>query len=864
MAGNTGELLEFDRQIFLDLLNEDGLVIMAKGLGVDRMMLNFLKLYCSPKSFVLVLNTSNYQEEYFIEELKAHNVDLIPKIITSQYSSIEREEIYLQGGVLFVTPRILVVDMLSKRVPIHLINGIIVAKAHKMIESYQEAFITRLYRQNNKNGFVKAFSDAPSTFTSGFSQVEKVMKNLFVRKLFLWPRFHATVTGCLEKHKVDVVELLIPMTKHMVTIQTAIIDIIYTCLKELKKGNPSLDTSDLVVENAMSQAFDNIVKVQLEPIWHQLSGKTKQLIDDLKMLRLLILFLTQYDCITFLNYLESVRTNGTRLNKYSLWLFLDSTNVLFTHARKRVFGDSTVATENSKTRAEFIESDQLDTLLEPNPKWSLLTKILEEIKDMDCNSEEKRVLICALDERTCYQIKNYLIHGEREALMRNFNRTRSEKNKISLADGTGNENRNAEISISPIMVKLSKKSKEKRKSNEAENQEETSKKKSKTDAIHLNPEEIEGLPLDAITIHPLHGCSDPYSLTRVLTALNPRFVILYDPELVFVRQLEVFKASRPGQQLRVYFTMYSSSAEEQKYLTALRKEKEAFETLIREKAAMVIPEEREGKSDSCQQFSCDIQSIAMNVDTRIAGGRSQVNRNRKIIVDVREFRSELPSLIHKRGIDIVPITLKIGDYILSPDMCVERKSLSDLIGSLNSGRLYNQVVAMTRYYQRPILLIEFVKNKPFVLESKRFHPGEISFQDLTSKVALLTLQFPKLRLLWCDSPHSTAELFEQLKLNHDEPDPNYASEVGDEENAVVQYDMYTPKTQDFVLKLPGISIKNYRSIMNNIKDFQELRTANKERLIELLGNTNVGKNLWEFIHSVNQKVSATSTVSRKK
>lgn len=46
--------------------------------------------------------------------------------------------------------------------------------------------------------------------------------------------------------------------------------------------------------------------------------------------------------------------------------------------------------------------------------------------------------------------------------------------------------------------------------------------------------------------------------------------------------------------------------------------------------------------------------------------------------------------------------------------------------------------------------------------------------------------------------------------NHDEPNPNYAAEVGDEENALVQYDVYTPKTQDFVLKLPGISVKNYR------------------------------------------------------
>lgn len=64
----------------------------------------------------------------------------------------------------------------------------------------------------------------------------------------------------------------------------------------------------------------------------------------------------------------------------------------------------------------------------------------------------------------------------------------------------------------------------------------------------------------------------------------------------------------------------------------------------------------------------------------------------------------------------VSIILQVGDYILTPDVCVERKSLSDLIGSLNSGRLYNQAQAMTRYYKRPILLIEFDQNKPFYLQ----------------------------------------------------------------------------------------------------------------------------------------------------
>jgi len=73
---------------------------------------------------------------------------------------------------------------------------------------------------------------------------------------------------------------------------------------------------------------------------------------------------------------------------------------------------------------------------------------------------------------------------------------------------------------------------------------------------------------------------------------------------------------------------------------------------------------------------------------------------------MREFRSELPSLVHKRGIDLEPITLDVGDYILTPEICVERKSISDLIGSLNSGRLYKQAEAMGRHYKKPVLLIE--------------------------------------------------------------------------------------------------------------------------------------------------------------
>jgi len=183
----TNQMLQYELTIFSDMQADDGLVITAKGLGVERLLLSFIKLYSDPTFLVLVLNTNSEEEEFFIDELRANGIEHLPKIITNEVGTNERVSVYMKGGVLFVTSRILVVDLLTDRLPTHLVTGIIVYRAHKIVESGQEAFILRLYRQKNKTGFIKAFTDSPTAFTSGFFQVEKVMRNLFVRKLFLWP-----------------------------------------------------------------------------------------------------------------------------------------------------------------------------------------------------------------------------------------------------------------------------------------------------------------------------------------------------------------------------------------------------------------------------------------------------------------------------------------------------------------------------------------------------------------------------------------------------------------------------------------------------------------------------------------------------
>lgn len=137
-------------------------------------------------------------------------------------------DIYLSGGIHFVSTRILVLDMLKKKIPIEKITGIILLRAHKILESCQEAFVLRLYRQSNKvileainnkiinklyfnfqTGFIKAFSNSPQSFTMGFGHVERIMRNIFVKELYLWPRFQSLIVNNFKRNEVNLMLLVI-------------------------------------------------------------------------------------------------------------------------------------------------------------------------------------------------------------------------------------------------------------------------------------------------------------------------------------------------------------------------------------------------------------------------------------------------------------------------------------------------------------------------------------------------------------------------------------------------------------------------------------------------------------------------------
>lgn len=58
----AGPLLEYETEIFLSLFSSDGLLVVAEGMGLDRILLQFMRVYSEKDSLVLLLNTTTPEQ----------------------------------------------------------------------------------------------------------------------------------------------------------------------------------------------------------------------------------------------------------------------------------------------------------------------------------------------------------------------------------------------------------------------------------------------------------------------------------------------------------------------------------------------------------------------------------------------------------------------------------------------------------------------------------------------------------------------------------------------------------------------------------------------------------------------------------
>lgn len=1031
----TGMLPAYMAEAFGELYEEDGLLCIGKGLQWLTLLASFCRFYSDTEfGHIAILHDeleeSNQGKQENQEKVAAQKPPLVlvlglrdeterstllqvlqswgtpmqqlPTMITNESGQAkDRAALYVKGGILCITSRILIVDLLTGTVSSSDIAGILMAHAHTVTDQSTEAFIVRIFKsqkqqqqqqQQSDEGFVKAFTDNPEALVSDFAQVDKVMKALHVRKLYLYPRFRSSIRDELEvPNCISVTELHQELSKQQKEIQNAIAVLVLQCLRQLKSQTGHLvqtwsnnEGQELSVENCVTQQFDRAVSKQLDSVWQRLSPAVKQLVQDLRTLRTLFHALIQYDCIAFWKLLCSLRTMSAASKYPSMWLLEAATDALFRKAKERVY----VIVYNNRTTTAPTTADapkpvaQLVTVLEENPKWKLLKSVLHEIRQEDhdnqckksrdgtksdadeCGSySKKNILVMVKDNKTLDTIKSYLTdetgktnktlqlrwlryleqcndrsrsitdnrggtsslseesrllleeEGRARRLLfgRNERRRRHhcgsskeqqqepkllnqvpaymrKRRKIAAEKGRGELTADdlarqavleeaveaTEHDLDEVVNDANKKLDEDDSSSDDEKLAD-----SKQDESESEDEDVAMFNV-SYAEEELRVVLHSYSSVEgdrghlLLQDIRPKYVILYDTEVAFIRALEIYaalSAKKNGDDpIRVFFLMFEASAEEKNFKKALEREQNAFERLIHHKKTMPPPALQTLETQEMQQALHQGSGVAgtyaggslpLAFDTRSGRGKANTSKERRdIAVDVREFRSALPSILHQGGMRLAPVTLIVGDFVLSNVHCVERKSISDLFGSFASGRLYTQAEAMSKYYKCPCLLIEFDPNKAFCLQNSTELGVEIRTDSVCSKIALLAMHFPKLRILWSRSPHETLNIFRDLKAQHDEVDVERAMEIGrsESEEFLLQPDNQdcdeneiNEVARDMLLRLPGVNVHSARRIMHECDSLADLCEMSRDDLRRIAGPV-TGQKLFTFFR---QKMGAS-------
>ncbi|QIX00543.1 hypothetical protein AMS68_006060 [Peltaster fructicola] len=902
--------LEFQQEIFHQLRDEDALLVLARGLGLPRIVTNLLHSYdAAGNNLILLVGAEERENAWLGEALAEHAVSSgsskcqgLQLVNTDLMSVATREKMYARGGIFSITSRILIVDLLSNLLDPSTVTGMVVLHAERLSATSLEAFIVRIFRQKNKTGFIKAFSEQAEPFTAGFQPLSNVLRNLFLRKPILYPRFQQTVAKSLEgKRKAEVIELEIPMTDAMRDIQNAVMECVEVSISELKKANTGLEMEDWNLDSALHRNFDSIVRRQLDPVWHRTSFRSRQIVRDLSMLRSILHSLLVFDAVSFNKFLDTVHAasappHGSTRQSQSPWLFLDAAHTLFDTAKRRVY------TGKITDGALRPGKDDLNPVLEELPKWAQLAEILEEIeRDLYFNPKpfdesSGGILIMCGDQGSCRQLREYLQtmyaetderaasrkspdgDGTREPSgkymmrrkLRNYLQWKRDFVKVSsnlfaenqkVINGTSTHGssstrggrappnkrrriRGGGAPSGPVRTASGSVNvagdKDAHIQNLLRDLAPTEMEDTAAAKIDFGADPLEDMDdyyelydmKDLMIIHPYDGDMDDHLLEEI----KPRYIIMYEPDSAFIRRVEVYRSSHNNRQVRVYFMYYGGSVEEQRYLSAVRREKDAFTKLIRERGNMALTFTHDAVNLDPQE------SFLRTVNTRIAGGGrlAATAEPPRVVVDVREFRSSLPSLLHGRSMVVVPCMLTVGDYVLTPSICIERKSIKDLISSFQDGRLYNQAETMLQHYQSPMLLIEFDAQKAFTLEpfadlSSSLGTSSLIGTDLQTKLVQLTLAFPKLRIIWSSSPYQTAEIFEELKKQQDEPDPIKAVQIGLEEGEDPDSKTFTQTPQDMLRAVPGITPKALNRLVLDMENVQAVANAEESELAAMIG-----------------------------
>lgn len=207
------------------------------------------------------------------------------------------------------------------------------------------------------------------------------------------------------------------------------------------------------------------------------------------------------------------------------------------------------------------------------------------------------------------------------------------------------------------------------------------------------------------------------------------------------------------------------------------------------------------------------------------GGKKEVYEAKpervRLIADTREFKSSVVRHLAVKDIIVEPKQLDIGDYIVSERVGIERKEVEDFISSVMDGRLFQQVKALKRAYQSPLIIIE----------GQDLYTRRLSAEAVRGALAAITVDFG-VPVFFTTDDRDTAEFLIAL-VKRESAEGRKPGIRGEKGSMLVQ------ERQQFILEgLPNVSGIMAQRLLSHFGSVKAVMEASVDQLMEVKG---VGK-----------------------
>jgi Fanconi anemia group M protein len=204
----------------------------------------------------------------------------------------------------------------------------------------------------------------------------------------------------------------------------------------------------------------------------------------------------------------------------------------------------------------------------------------------------------------------------------------------------------------------------------------------------------------------------------------------------------------------------------------------------------------------------------------------------KIIADRREEPSGVTEALRELGVDVELQQLAVGDFVLSPRLGVERKSVGDFLQSLIDGRLLNQAKLLRETFERPIIILEGKE----LYERRAIHPNAVRGAlaaltvDLGVPIVPTEDEEDTANLLTAMAKREQVQEFKEMPLRRKVRGLTLAG------------------NQRFILEgLPGISAILAKRLLEHFKTIEQVMCASEKELRKVRG---IGKEKAKIIRGV--------------